>query len=144
MADGMTKEEYALEWLRFAEMDFSTAEYLLGHRPLPVEIICYHCQQSTEKWLKGFLVIQGIRPPKTHDLVELYNLCEPFSQNIQNIRYPCDALTKYSVQPRYPFYRRSGGRFLIFALFRCAAMPFSTRSSKRLIAFSPETSATVS
>jgi HEPN domain-containing protein len=102
MADGMTKEEYALEWLRFAEMDFGSAEYLLGYRPLPVEIVCYHCQQSAEKWLKGFLVIQGIRPPKTHNLEELYKLCEPFSQNIQNIRTPCGALNKYSVQPQYP------------------------------------------
>jgi HEPN domain-containing protein len=99
MADGMTKEEYALEWLHIAEMDFGSAVYLLGHRPLPVEIVSYHCQQSAEKWLKGFLVIQGIRPPKTHDLVDLYNLCEPFAQNIQNIRYHCDALNKYGVQP---------------------------------------------
>jgi hypothetical protein len=39
-SDGvMSKEEYALEWLRFAQMDLSSAEYLLGHRPLPVEII---------------------------------------------------------------------------------------------------------
>jgi HEPN domain-containing protein len=102
MADSMTKEEYALEWLRFAEMDFSSAEYLLGHRPLPIEIICYHCQQSAEKWLKGFLVMQDIRPPKTHNLEELYRLCESFNQNIQNIRKPCSVLTKYSVQPRYP------------------------------------------
>lgn len=45
----------AQEWQNFAEMDLSTAEYLQGMRPIPVEIICYHCQQAAEKILKGYL-----------------------------------------------------------------------------------------
>ncbi|GHU01907.1 hypothetical protein FACS1894147_02680 [Spirochaetia bacterium] len=36
MADTMTIEEAAHEWLTYAESDISSAEYLLGHRPLPV------------------------------------------------------------------------------------------------------------
>jgi HEPN domain-containing protein len=71
----MDNREYALEWLGFAEMDLSSAEFLTGKRPLPLEIICFHCQQSAEKCLKGLLVINTIQPPKTHDLRELYNLC---------------------------------------------------------------------
>jgi len=37
-------------------MDLNTAEYLKNMKPLPIEIICYHCQQSAEKYLKGYLV----------------------------------------------------------------------------------------
>jgi len=36
-------------------MDLGTAEYLQNMSPLPLEIICYHCQQSAEKYLKGYL-----------------------------------------------------------------------------------------
>jgi len=30
-------------------MDLKTAEYLKEMKPLPIEIICYHSQQSAEK-----------------------------------------------------------------------------------------------
>jgi hypothetical protein len=49
-------------------MDLGVAEHSLTYYPLPSEIICYHCQQSAEKFLKAVLVMQGIRPPKTYDL----------------------------------------------------------------------------
>lgn len=41
----MDKLKKAREWLRLAEMDLDAAEYLLNMRPVPVEIVCYHCQQ---------------------------------------------------------------------------------------------------
>ena len=47
----MVNIEESQEWQRIAAMDLSTAEYLLGMSPLPIEIICYHCQQSAEKYL---------------------------------------------------------------------------------------------
>ena len=43
---------WSSEWLDFAYMDLSAAEHLLTMRPLPVEIICYHCEQAAEKFLK--------------------------------------------------------------------------------------------
>lgn len=41
------------EWLEFAAMDLDSAQFLLGMRPVPVEIICYHCEQAAEKLLKA-------------------------------------------------------------------------------------------
>jgi len=98
----MDEQEYSLEWLTFAEMDLGSAEHLLTYFPLPLEIICFHCQQSVEKCLKGILVLQKTIPPKTHNLEELYILCEPFVSNIENIKIKCNILNKYSVMPRYP------------------------------------------
>lgn len=54
-------------------MELMSAEYLLKMHPMPIGIICYHCQQSAEKYLKGFLVLHGMSPPKTHDLNQLQN-----------------------------------------------------------------------
>lgn len=98
----MDEQEYSLEWLVFAEMDLGSAEHLLSYRPLPLEIICFHCQQSAEKCLKGILVLQKITPPKIHNLDELYIACEPFVANIEAIKMECNLLNKYSVMPRYP------------------------------------------
>lgn len=49
----MKNKETAKEWFEIAERDLASAEFLQEMRPIPVEIICYHCQQSAEKYLKG-------------------------------------------------------------------------------------------
>jgi hypothetical protein len=41
MASQILDEEYAREWLVFAEMDVNSAGYLINMRPRPDEIICY-------------------------------------------------------------------------------------------------------
>ena len=42
----------ALEWAQFARSDMDTAIHLFNTmRPMPLEIICYHCQQAVEKML---------------------------------------------------------------------------------------------
>jgi HEPN domain-containing protein len=93
----------ALEWKRYAELDLMSAESFYKMRPVPIEIICYHCQQSAEKYLKGFLVLQGYNPPKTHDLDQLQKLCIPIYEQFSEIAEHCSHLTAYGVQPRYPF-----------------------------------------
>jgi len=98
----MDNNVQAQEWLRLAAMDLKSAEYLLNMQPVPIEIICYHCQQSAEKNIKGYLVLQGITPPKTHDLDELCKLCTRFSDTFSDIADHCSDLTAYGIQPRYP------------------------------------------
>ena len=92
----------AQEWQRLADMDLRSAEYLLNMHPVPVEIICYHCQQSAEKNLKGYLVVNGKNPPKIHDLNELLKLCANLSDAFNDIADQCSDLTAFGVQPRYP------------------------------------------
>jgi HEPN domain-containing protein len=92
----------AQEWQKIAEMDLLSAEHLLTMHPIPIEVICYHCQQSAEKNLKAYLVLHNQNPPKTHDLDELCKLCQKFSDTFKTIADICSDLTTYSVQPRYP------------------------------------------
>jgi HEPN domain-containing protein len=98
----MGEPNYAREWLEFAKRDLSSARFLLAQVPVPFEIICYLSQQSAEKSLKGLLVLHDMRPLKTHDLAELYRLCEPHVAGIEAILPSCHALNPYSVSPRYP------------------------------------------
>ncbi|MFO7928957.1 MAG: HEPN domain-containing protein [Candidatus Humimicrobiaceae bacterium] len=98
----MANIEEAQEWQKLADMDLSTAVYLTDMHPPPIEIICYHCQQSAEKYLKGYLVFCGTVPPRVHDLDELCKLCLKYSSVFKNIADQCSDLTAYGVQPRYP------------------------------------------
>ena len=97
----MDKKEIWL-WFDFADSDLEAAEHLLTlHRPR-FEIICFHCQQSAEKYLKGYLIYKGIMPPKIHDLDKLCDMCREHDSNFTDIYDQCEALSDYGVQPRYP------------------------------------------
>ena len=71
-------------------------------RPQPIEIICYHCEQSAEKYLKGVLDENGIEPPRIHDLVKLCQQCSEVDETFNQLVEPCFQLTQFSVQVRYP------------------------------------------
>jgi len=60
MADQTNTPE---EWRLLAERDMAVADHLVATmKPVPAEIIAYHCQQAAEKYLKGALVIIGEDP----------------------------------------------------------------------------------
>lgn len=99
----MDKTSIVKEWLGFANQDFSSAKYLMGMRPTPLEIICYHCEQSSEKALKGYLIQNDIEPPRTHDLRLLCKMCSAIDNSFDEISQFCINLTPYGVQSRYPF-----------------------------------------
>ncbi|MDR2546217.1 MAG: HEPN domain-containing protein [Lachnospiraceae bacterium] len=91
------------EWLRLANMDLITARRIYElHRPMPIEIICFHAQQASEKAMKGFLVSNGVLPPKTHDLTKLLKMCIEYEDGLVKFFREADALTLYGVLPRYP------------------------------------------
>lgn len=93
----------ANEWFTVAEKDISSAKYLQNMNPTPIEIICYHCQQSSEKFLKGFLALNGHEIIKIHDLVLLNKLCYNYDNEFELLEEECLRLTDYGVNIRYPY-----------------------------------------
>jgi HEPN domain-containing protein len=48
------------EWVNKAEADYQSAVALHRRRKAPLpDIVCYHCQQCVEKYLKAYLI--GVR-----------------------------------------------------------------------------------
>ena len=67
-----------VEWLQKADADASGAEVLLKSRHREInDLICFHCQQAVEKYLKARLQEADVRFPKTHDLSLLIALIIP-------------------------------------------------------------------
>ena len=90
------------EWRLLAERDLSVAEHLsVNMAPIPTEVVAFFCQQTTEKYMKGALVIFGEDPPYTHDLDELCALSEKYRPLFANISSFCTIITHFAVQPRY-------------------------------------------
>jgi HEPN domain-containing protein len=99
----MDRNEEIRQWFYIAKKDFDMAEYSFNNmHPVPIEPICFLCQQSAEKDLKGFLVINNIVPPKTHDLTTLLVLCIGINANFSQVEKQCKRLTMFGIIPRYP------------------------------------------
>jgi HEPN domain-containing protein len=65
-----------LEWIEKAEGDFATAGRELRARKQPnYDAVCFHAQQSAEKYLKALLQEQGTAVPRTHMLLDLLAIC---------------------------------------------------------------------
>ncbi len=60
--------ELIKEWIRKAEHDLGMAELALENKPEYIDSICFHCQQTVEKYLKAYLVSLDIRFEKKHSL----------------------------------------------------------------------------
>ena len=97
------KEEILQQWLDKANDDLRVAEFLFTMRhPTPDEIICFHCQQSAEKYLKAFIFLQDIEPEKTHDLDKLLVTCQEYNDSFSILLAKVNVLKNYAVMPRYP------------------------------------------
>ena len=96
------KEDDPLAWVEKAEEDWVAANTLLKRKKPFTSIICFHLQQSAEKYLKAILVLKGSAFPKTHDLTALSKMCEKNGIFISLDEDNLDILSGYAVATRYP------------------------------------------
>jgi HEPN domain-containing protein len=98
----LTLSKSARKWFRYALEDLKVARALepLGasHRRACV----YHCQQSAEKAIKGYLTQHQKRFPKTHNIAELVDIISLVEPIIARKLHGAKRLTKYAIEYRYP------------------------------------------
>ena len=112
MSDELEKVEEYQDGMRFSQLDYQAAEYLMKSplHPRPLEIISYHCQQAAEKVVKALIVYFGSQGgmPKVHDIGFLLNQIRNILKNEKDVEITeeimdiADSLSKYGVAPRYP------------------------------------------
>ena len=95
------KKETA-EWIRKAERDYRVAEGLAQNRPPEHDIVCFHCQQAAEKFLKALLVELGLTVPRTHNLEDLIGLLQPHYRSLTTLHRGAVYLSRFAVETRYP------------------------------------------
>ena len=101
---GMDNKDVAKQCFRYAAQEFSSANYLQGMRPIPVEVICYHGRQSVEKYLRGFIALKGGEVKKANDLVALNQICKQYDSTFSKIEEDCVNLSAYEVQAKDLFH----------------------------------------
>lgn len=91
------------EWVEKADGDFATAGRELRARRHPnYDAVCFHAQQAAEKYLKAFLQEHSQPFPKTHNLVELLELCLAVDSDFEMQRNHLIVLDRYAMRYRYP------------------------------------------
>ena len=106
----MRKEKYfrddvfkkqAGEWFERGRHDIETAQLLYDERG-HTDSIAYHIQQALEKYLKGYLVLHGKKPPRIHELDTLLNRIAAFDDSLIDFLDLCEKGSRYYIEDRYP------------------------------------------
>lgn len=97
----MDNKQLAGEWFESARSDYQYAEIGLKEKYVFPQI-AFLSQQVAEKFLKGFLVLNGTEPVRTHDLTKLLDECIKFAPNLKSLLDACEILTGFYIEVRYP------------------------------------------
>lgn len=97
-----TKEKLVKDWLFFAKENLLFAKSGMKEDFSPFHTICFLCQGSAEKYLKAFLLWNGWKLKKTHDMSELVELCCEYDKSFAQFFSECELLNEYISKARYP------------------------------------------
>ena len=100
------KSDEARVWLEKAAHDIDAAEVdqraAIDTNPDFLWDVMFHCQQSVEKSLKGFLTWHDIKFKRTHDLAEIGAQCTGIDPTLASVAREAEPLSQYAWEFRYP------------------------------------------
>lgn len=88
-----------MEWTIKADKDIKTVEIMKDIGDV-TEIVCFHCQQAVEKYLKALLIKNNKEVTKTHNIDFLLQQCIEINSIFEE--YIGNSLSEYAVDTRYP------------------------------------------
>jgi HEPN domain-containing protein len=92
----------ARAWFTRAARDLRAAEVLLAANPPLLGEVVFHCQQTAEKAMKGFLTWNDRPFGKTHDLAVIGVLCVAEDQGLEPVCRRAERLSVFAWIFRYP------------------------------------------
>ncbi len=92
----------AQEWFKKAKHDISTVEMIIKNGGYS-DVASVLLQQAVEKYLKGYLIAQGWRLHKTHNLKDLIDEAVKYNQGFNKFYEITTVLTGYYFEEKYPF-----------------------------------------
>ncbi len=98
----MVRSKIVEQWLTKANRDLRFAKAALTLDEKFYDEIVFHCQQSVEKSIKGFLAKNKQPFSKTHDIGELLTSVAKVDLELTSLLSGAKILTKYAVAIRYP------------------------------------------
>ncbi len=88
------------QWIIKANEDLLVVDKLTEFEIIATSAVCFHCQQAVEKFLKAFLISNGVEIKKTHNIEFLLSECEDIDLDFAEI--DPKNLSDFGVEIRYP------------------------------------------
>lgn len=98
----MVDPEIAKEWIDKANEDFDFAFINFKEEKPFFPQICFHLEQSAEKYLKAYIITNDLEFRKTHDLTILVKVCESNDSAFAQLIDACEYLNTFYIETRYP------------------------------------------
>ena len=92
--------DFIKQWLLKANEDLLVVDKLTEYEIIATSSVCFHCQQAVEKFLKAFLIANGVEVKKTHNIEYLLSECADFDKDFADI--DPKELSDFGVDVRYP------------------------------------------
>ena len=91
---------YIKQWILRANEDLLVVNKLTEFEIIATSSVGFHCQQAVEKYLKAFLISNGVDIKKTHNIEFLLSECADFDSEFSEI--DPKNLSDFGVDVRYP------------------------------------------
>lgn len=92
--------DFIKQWLLKANEDLLVVNKLTEFEIVATSSVCFHCQQAVEKFLKAFLIANGVDIKKTHNIEFLLSECSDIDIDFDKI--DPKELSDFGVDTRYP------------------------------------------
>lgn len=94
-------KDFVRNWIVKADQDYRVIlhELALDPEEMARDMVCFHCQQMAEKYLKAFLIEKNIEFPRTHSIEFLLEKCSSVNSVFKKL--DSGNLTEYGVMVRY-------------------------------------------
>jgi HEPN domain-containing protein len=96
------KSQLVRGWMIKGQHDLLAAQKLSIDSDIYSDIAIYHCHQSAEKAIKGFLILHDRAFPRTHDIRLLLQLAIDINPDFESYQEASEILTPYATEYRYP------------------------------------------
>jgi HEPN domain-containing protein len=89
------------EWFDMARKDMRSAGILFEHEA-DNEIICFHCQQTIEKYLKGYIIYSTGELKEGHSLLKLCKYAASIEKTFNDLLKDMAFVNTFYIETRYP------------------------------------------
>jgi len=95
------KDEIVKEWFERGRHDFETAKILINN-DVYYDVIMFLLEQAVEKYIKGYLIFNGWKLKKIHDIEMLLTEAMEFDRSFEKYLDAGRMLIAFYYETRYP------------------------------------------
>ncbi|AEM72916.1 HEPN domain-containing protein [Caldicellulosiruptor acetigenus] len=89
------------DWIQMGKKDFRAAQILYEHEG-DRGLVCFHCQQAVEKYLKAFLLAKTGIVHEGHNLLKLLKKALEFEPSLSEFAKDVSFVNMFYIEVRYP------------------------------------------